>query len=399
MRILVHTDEYLPSTGPCANRMKTFVKVFLENGNSVSVVTSAANRDAIEDQLIHDGVYYAPVIRIGSKSTMLRLLNNLSFAISSFLISFCAGKADVVISTSPPPLISISGWLIAKVKRAKLIYDVRDIWPDIAVEMNSFSDKSVYAKVFNRIANFMYRRADLITTVTTGKVEKLRQKVNLPGQRGKIILIGNGFDLSILDAPIHNEIVEKYNMENQFTCVYIGNIGLAQGLDVLLDLASQTKCQNVQFLIFGDGADRDRLMIRARNEVLKNVHFCGRISQDVVPSVLKAAKLSFIPLKSSKMRDSVPTKLYEALGLGCPVLLLAEGDACSVLDETKLGKWVSPENVQEMAAVFDSIVQNYGKILENQKNAVQIIRDRHSRQKEAGVLYKHLSLLVNNHRD
>ena len=82
------------------------------------------------------------------KTTAMRMLNNMSFAVTSVFSAMKAGKADVVITTSPPPLVSISGWMIAKMKRAKLVYDVRDIWPEVALEMGSFGEESFFCKVF-----------------------------------------------------------------------------------------------------------------------------------------------------------------------------------------------------------------------------------------------------------
>lgn len=382
MRILIHSDEYYPTCQACAYRMKVFAETFSDLGDKVTVIASSANKDNGIVGECKERIIYSPTIRMKKKTTLMRMVSNLSFAITSVFSSFRAGGIDVVITTSPPPLISLSGWLLARLKRAKLVYDVRDIWPDVALEMNSFSEDSIFCKVFRWITSFMYKHADMVTTVSPGKVEKICSK--LPeNQRNKVYLVGNGFDESVLNGEIDESIVQKYELDKKFSCVYIGNIGLAQGLESLLDLAAKTTHKDVQFLVFGMGAEREMLEQRAKREGLNNVRFCGILPHEKVFTVLKYAKLSYIPLKNANMKDSVPTKIYEALGLGCPVLLVAEGDSCNIVNESRFGRCISPNNIASLPATFDNIVENYEALTENRKHAMQLMKSKYSRQKIA----------------
>lgn len=393
MRILIHTDEYYPTCAACAYRMKVFAERLIAAGNEVTVIASSSNRASGSTGDRAEKIIFAPAVRMKKKSTLMRMLNNLSFAFTSVIASLFAGRADVVITTSPPPLISISGWLIAKLKRAKLVYDVRDIWPDVAVEMKSFSEKSIFYRVFRLITDFMYRHADMVTTVSAGKVRKIRGK--LPGlMRDKVVLISNGFDESVLDDPVDDSVAAEYGLDEGFTCVYIGNIGLAQGLDVMLDIAQNTPHKQARFLLFGTGAEKQRLEARAENAGLDNVRFCGVLPHEKVMSVLRYAKLSFVPLKSSLMKDSVPTKVYEALGVGCPVLLVAEGDACDIVNEAGFGRCVSPDEPEKMQTVFDEIIDNYAELESCREKAAGLMREKYSRQRAADELAARLRELV-----
>ena len=316
------------------------------------------------------------------------------------LSSIGIGKVDVVITTSPPPLISIPGWIIAKIKGAKLIYDVRDIWPDVALEMGSFSEESFFCKVFKKITGFMYKHADIVTTVSPGKVEKIKGHVSsLPGRKSgpthtdKVWLIGNGFDESVAKSEFDQGIVDKYELDKKFTCVYIGNIGLAQGLGALLDVAAKTKHKDVQFLCFGMGAEKEMLEQRVRDEGLTNVRFCGIVEHSKVFSILSRAKLSFIPLKNSNMKDSVPTKVYEALGIGCPVLLVAEGDSAAIVDDAELGRHISPDETEKLVDVFDDMIDHYSDFDAHRDEAIRLMHDKYSRQKIAADLEKKLRKL------
>ena len=402
LRILIHCDEYYPTAQACAYRMQVFVETFMMLGDEVCVITSSANKaNGVFDKMArNERIIYSPTIRMKKKTTFKRILNNLSFGITSVVSSFRAGKIDVVITTSPPPLISISGWLIAKIKRAKLVYDVRDIWPDVAIEMGSFSEKSFFSKVFRRITRFMYKHSDIVTTVSKGKTERIKDHVSSckgrkagPSHVDKVWLVGNGFDESILDSGFDQSIVDKYRLDEKFTCVYIGNIGLAQGLGALLDVAKRTKHKDIQFLCFGMGAEKEQLEQRVKDDCLTNIHFCGIIEHSKVFSVLSHAKLSFIPLKNSKMKDSIPTKVYEALGIGCPILLVAEGDSVDILVKSHLGCAVSPDRVDQLVNVFDKMIDHYEDYCSHSEEAMLLMKNEYSRQSIAEELNKRLHSL------
>ena len=189
------------------------------------------------------------------------------------------------------------------------------------------------------------------------------------------------------------DIVAQYNLDKYFTCVYIGNIGLAQGLDALLKVAAQTKHKNVQFLCFGMGAEKKLLEQRAKDHGLENVKFCGVLEHSKVFSVLSHAKLSFIPLKNSKMKDSIPTKTYEALGIGCPILLVAEGDSTDLIAESGLGRCVSPDQTDRLPVVFDKMINNYSTYESNRDKAKNLMLTKYSRQKIAVQFEKQLQSL------
>ncbi|MCI6732151.1 MAG: glycosyltransferase family 4 protein [Lachnospiraceae bacterium] len=369
----------------------------IDQGNEVVVICSSANQGNGRKEFRREKIIYSPAFRMKKKTTMARLMNNMSFGVSSIFSSLKAGKADIVITTSPPPLVSISGWIIAKLKRAKLVYDVRDIWPDVALEMGSFSEDCAFCKIFRWIALFMYKNADMITTVSPGKVAKIQEYVkNIKGRKcgsinvSKVRLVGNGFDESVENHRINFDLIRRYDLDHIFTCVYVGNIGLAQGLGTLLKLAAETKHKEVQFLLFGMGAEKEILEEKVREMGLDNVKFCGVLPHEDVYTLLSFAKLSFISLKNSHMKDSIPTKVYEALGIGCPVLLVAEGDSCKIVEEAKLGRCVSPDHVEHLAGVFDEMIDHYDQIIIHKEAAKRLMHDQYSRQQIAIKFEKQL---------
>ena len=277
---------------------------------------------------------------------------------------------------------------------------MRDIWPDVALEMGSFTEDSFFCKAFRQITGFMYKHADIVTTVSPGKVEKIKGHVRAlsgrksgPGNVDKVWLVGNGFDESVARSEFDQSIVDQYELDKKFTCVYIGNIGLAQGLGALLDVAARTKHKDVQFLCFGMGAEKEMLEKRVADEGLTNVKFCGVIDHSKVYSILSRARLSFIPLKNSKMKDSVPTKVYEALGIGCPVLLVAEGDSADIVDDAGLGRHISPDETEKLVDTFDDMIDHYDDFDAHRGEAIRLMHEKYSRQKIAEELDRRLHQL------
>ena len=400
MKILIHTDEYYPTAQACSYRMRVIADTLIDQGNEVVVVCSSTNQGNGKKEVRREKIVYSPAFRMKKKTAAARLINNLSFGVSSIFSSLKVGEVDIVITTSPPPLVSIPGWMIAKLKKAKLVYDVRDIWPDVALEMGSFSEGSFFCKVFRNIALFMYKHADMITTVSPGKVEKIQEYVRSargkksgPLNVSKVRLIGNGFDESVQNHPINHELIRRYGLDHTFTCVYVGNIGLAQGLEALLKLAAETKHKEVQFLLFGTGAEKKMLEAKAKEMGLDQVKFCGVLPHEDVYTLLSSAKLSFISLKNSNMKDSIPTKVYEALGIGCPVLLIAEGDSCRIIEEAKLGRHLSPDCIEQLPEVFDEMINHYDQIILHKEEARRLMHDQYSRQQIAIEFAKQLRAL------
>lgn len=387
MRILIQMGDPYSMDNPCTKRMRAFRDEFIKNGYDVIIMAPKTDGVAPIEHVI-----YCPTIALKKKTIIYRLLNSFCFALTSILYGFKVGKVDVVITTCPPPLINMAGWLLAKIKRAKLIYDVRDVWPDVALEMRSFSEKSIYSKVFAFIRNFMLRHSDLTIAVSPGKIKKLKGYVKDVDCTDVL----NGFDNKFLENSINSKIIEKYATRKSFKCVYIGNLGLAQGLHQLLYIAQRTQenKMNAEFYLYGSGAEEEDLKHFVKQHKLENVFFEGRLPNADMLSVLEAMDISFVSLVNSNLKDSVPTKLYEALGVGCPVLLAAEGDSADILQESKLGVAVSPNNNGELWNGFMELYQNHSFYMENAEHAKKLMQTKYSRQAASKKMVEEIERLL-----
>lgn len=386
-KIIIHMGDSYPNESPCAKRMNTFYEAFVAQGHEVKVLAPKLNKT----QRSYGDVHYCPTFPMKKKTTLNRLLNSMGFAVSSFFVALTLGKADIVITTCPPPLINPFGWLIAKVKRAKLVYDVRDIWPDVAWEMGSFDHNSKYSKVFEAVRNFMLKHADLVTAVSPGKVTKLQNYE----PKATVIHIPNGLDEKFIHNKENPEIIERYELGKHFNCVYIGNLGLAQGLKRLLEIAEKAKTAypDARFLLFGSGVEEEELKQYVKEHGLDNVSFLGRLPNSDIYTVLKYADMSFVPLVNENLKDSVPTKMFEALGVGCPILLAAVGDSADILAECGLGISASPSDTEGLWKAFGKMYQEMPQILRNREKTLELMLGKYSRQNTALELEKILRTL------
>lgn len=378
MRLLFLTDSFRPSRSACANRACVLVDAMREAGIDVQVLASSDSLlSSSEGYAKPDYVTFFETFPLQEKTLVNRLRNNFGGQRASVKAAEGMGDFDVVVCTTPPLLLTTSAIKIAKRKGAKLVLDVRDVWPDVAYEMGSFSPSSPYGRFFSHIAKRGFKVADMVSTVSAGKAEKLKSRVPAGTP---VELVPNGIDEAFVRNDEDPAVVERFGLGRGPICCYVGNIGLAQGLGTLLDIASVRS--DVRFLLFGAGADKKALEQRAKVEGLSNVEFCGSVDARGVYTVLRYSALSYVPLVSSRLRDSIPTKLYECVACGCPVLLAAQGDSVDLLEETGLGAHAAPENHEGLLCAFDELVAR-GFSVEERAIAAQGMLAAHSRQKVA----------------
>lgn len=391
MRILYLVDTYRPARTACANRSVVLVDALRAGGHDVHVLASTDSMiDAEDGYSAPQYITFFKTYPLVNKTLMNRLRNNFGGAHEAVKTANTMGAFDVVICSSPPLLLTSAAVKIAHKKKAKLVLDVRDVWPDVAYEMNSFTPDSLYGRFFEHIAKKSYKAADLVVSVSPGKVKKLKNRI----ANTRVILVSNGIDTSFIDYEEDLDLIKRLRLKEGPICVYVGNIGLAQGLSTILDIANRR--HNIRFLLFGDGADKAQLEQRVKTESINNVEFCGKIDGRGVCTVLRYASISYVPLVSSLLRDSIPTKMYEALACGCPVLLAAEGDAASLLSESGLGVHAAPEDSASLLIAFDQLLDHPFSRTKRSSASAWIIAN-HSRQKFAKTFVQEIEKMENNH--
>jgi glycosyltransferase involved in cell wall biosynthesis len=370
MRFLFLTQFYLPETGAPQNRLADLVHRLAESSHQVTVLTALPNYprgrvfDDYRGQFVMEEITEnVRIIRTWlytttSKGFVPRMANYLSFAFVSLLIGiFKIGRQDFVFVESPPLFLGLSGWLLSRLKRAKFVMNVSDLWPDSAVALGILQNANLI-RWATWLEEFLYRRADLITGQTQGIVESISKRcADKP-----ISLMPNGVNAEALvptslSSDTRDRIRREYGLEGQFVVGYAGLHGLAQGLKTVLETSKLlTQHEDIIFVFFGDGPEKQRLCKIAMQERLDNVRFFAPEPPARMSEILCAMDVALVPLKRHRLFEgALPSKLFEALGTGTPVIVSIEGEARALVEESRGGLCVEPENPQAMAEAIQRL--------------------------------------------
>ncbi len=372
---------YRNSVDACANRFRSIVQKMVEDGNKVVVACTSDEEGVFEEEGCTIVSFKCDFNEHGNAKNRLKRDLYFKNRLKKTFLKTPKWHFDVIIGSSPDLIPNLVCVRLQKKFKARFIFDVRDIWPDVAVEMGSFSNHSLYAAAFNKISFYLYDHADAIDVVSPRKMTKI-QTLKKGKYAAKVFLIENGFDTAIINVPEDDRAVKDNALDKTKNIVFLGNVGLAQHLDFMLSLAEEFKTQSdYRFFIVGDGADLSRLKQMAADRKISNLYFPGRVSQTVAKTFLLHTFISVIPLRNSEMKDSIPSKLYESLGLGIPVFLLAEGDAKDLLLSCGGGIAIPPEsNQQVILREFDNFIQKYSEIKQKSLKSSEFIIKTYTRE-------------------
>lgn len=345
--IVVISQYFPPETGAAPTRWYELTKRWGDDV-SVTVITSAPDYpegelyDGYENEWLRreerDGVevLYTKTITSSSGNLVQRSLKFIWFMMLSFMIGLRHTAPNAVIATSPQPLTGVSAWALARLKRATFVFEVRDLWPESILAVSDF-DNPVVIWLLDRTVTFLYRRADHLVVVSQAFIDPIVEEGVDPA---KIEYFPNGINLEFYEEDSGESTVCD-QVDERFTVSYVGTIGRAHGLSVVLDAAPEL--DDVEFVIVGDGAEREKLEQRAANH--DNVVFTGRRPKEEVPSILRESDAALVHLKPRDIFETViPSKLLEAMAAGLPVILGVRGEAERILTEAEAGVTTEPGN-------------------------------------------------------
>jgi glycosyltransferase involved in cell wall biosynthesis len=336
-------------------------------GHSVTVITGFPNhptgvirpeyrgyfvkREKVEGiDLLRTWVYCA-----ANKGFFKRILNFLSFFFSSLILgALMTERPQVIVGTSPQFFCAVAAYLLSIIKRTPFVFEVRDIWPQSAVELGALKNP-LAIKILEVIERHLYRRAALIVVVAESTRPYLIDKGVSPE---KIRSIPNGVDakyLALGDSPA-GRIREEHGLEEKFVVSYIGTHGMSHALDVVLRAADKIKDDpKIHFLLVGEGAEKEKLKRLAAELNLTNISFIDEQPRERLLDFYRASDVSVVPLKRLPIfRKVLPSKLFELMGVGCAMICSVEGEAASLVRRASAGLCIEPENAE---ALIEAIVR------------------------------------------
>lgn len=363
MHILFLTDNFPPEVNAPASRTFEHCREWVRRGQRVTVITCAPNfpkgqvfagyRNRLWQTELMDGIR---VIRVWSfisanDGFVRRILDYLSFMCTATTAAIFVRRVDVVIGTSPQFFTVCAARCVAAFKRVPWVFELRDLWPESIKAVGAMRD-SVAIRLLERLEMHLYRKASRVVTVT----HAFRQALIRRGiEACKIDVVTNGVDLSRFTAqPKDAALVDALGLQGRFVVGYIGTHGMAHALETLLDAASQLQLApagtNVLFLFLGDGARKTGLVEFARREGLKNVLFLDTVPKAEVARYWSLLDVSVIHLRKTELFTTViPSKLFECMGMGIPILLGLSGESADIVRREEVGEVFESENAQQLA--------------------------------------------------
>jgi glycosyltransferase involved in cell wall biosynthesis len=374
MRILLLHQYFLEENDSGGSRWNEMTKVWADKGHEITVLGGMIHANGSEKRPEYKKKLYktvqqgkVKVIRCHVSESyntnfLGRLWGYFSFVFSSLWAGWfkTKGKYDVVIVTSPPLFIGISGYLISRVKRIPFIFEVRDLWPESAIDTGVVKSKLIIKLAFG-LEKFIYRKAKLINVLTPAFRDTLINKKNIKPE--KIIFIPNAADFSLSDDLVNTFDVESFKKEhkldNHFVITYVGAHGIANHLEQVLRTGKLLEDTNVLFLLIGSGMEKKKLQEMSATLEVENVRFLDPVPKQEVFKYILASNVGASVLKKVDTFKTVySNKTFDYMACKKPILMAIDGVSRKLVEDAEAGLYVEPENPEDFAEKIRMYLKN-----------------------------------------
>ncbi len=364
MHILFLTDNFPPEVNAPASRTFEHCVEWVRAGHKVTVITCAPNfpkgrvLDGYRNRLWQsEQMAGIRVIRVWSYITanegfLKRVLDYQSFMVTATLASPFVRGVDVVVGTSPQFFTVCAAYVVSRLKRVPFVFELRDMWPESIKAVGAMKE-SAAIRALERLELFLYRKAARIVSVTHSFKKALIGR----GVAGnKIEVVTNGVDMSRFRAmPKDAALVQELSLAGKFVAGYVGTHGMAHHLETVLDAAEMLRAADdgdrFHFIFLGDGARKQALKEAAAQRGLSNVTFIDSVPKEQVARYWSLLDVSVIHLRKTELFTTViPSKLFECMGMGIPVLHGVAGESAEIVRDEGVGIVFEPENAEQLVA-------------------------------------------------
>jgi hypothetical protein len=418
MHIVVIIQDYLPEVGAGPARVSEMAALWLKRGDKVTVVTSFPSRrlpgladgetleqyrGLIVGREVLDGV---DVLRSWSFTSTKRsfartVAGHLSFAITSLYSALrLKNRPDVVIASGPPYFTFYSGVAISRYFGVGLVLDIRDLWPDYIAEMGLLRSRALERLLFAS-ERWLLARAQLVSVVTASFRSILRDRTP---PSTPIEVVPNGVDLARYAAGVRAEsqLWEGPASPDVLRVGYLGTMGAGQGLAAVVEAAHLLADgqQRYDFQLIGDGADRHTLETAISRAQLRNVRLRRPISRNETASFYLSCDIILVPhAESPVLGSTVPSKLFEAMACGRPVLGALRGEGARIIEESHCGIVATPGDPHSIAGALQALAQEDRETRESRgRSGQEYVRERYDRKQIADRFRKALKDLLDTAR-
>ena len=379
MKILYISQYFPPEMGAPAARASELARHWAQAGHDVSILTGFPNhptgvvppewRARLRRMVSREEVGRVDVFRtwlwpLPNRKAHERMRNYASFCLSAALRGTALARPDVIIASSPQLLVGLSGWWVHFARQVPFVFEVRDLWPESLTAVGVGDENSLLHHTLARVADFLYRRSNHIVVVAPAFKQHLIQRWRVPEE--KISIVENGVETELFApaSPAANmSLRRELGADGKFLVCYIGTMGMAHGLETLLDAAAQLQRQNsdAHFLLVGEGAEKERIKATAQSRGLTNVTFLDQQPRENIPAFISASDACLVLLKKTDIfKTVIPTKMLEFMSCARPVILGVDGQARQIIEDAAAGIVIEPENADALMKAIQHLSADRG---------------------------------------
>ena len=369
MKIFIVCHYFYPEIGAPQSRLREMAVEWLRKGHEVFAFTGFPNHptgvipEKYKGKMFQkervDGitVYRHWLYATPNKGFIKKIISHLSFMVSIILLSLFRGpKPDVFVVSSPTLFSACSTWLMSKFRRAPFVFEIRDLWPGIFIELGVLKNRTII-KVLEMIEMFLYRQAKKVVAVTHGFKTNIVARGIL---ETKVHVITNGVDMAFFQKGGAFRLTRQdfALKENDFVALYIGAHGISHGLGSILEAAKSLQGE-VKFLFIGEGAVKDGLVRTSQEMGLENVSFFPGYPHENMPDLYRLSDVCLVPLRNIEgFKYFIPSKMFEIMAVPRPIIGAVRGEPAEILNQSGSALVIEPENPIQLVAALRKLKEH-----------------------------------------
>ncbi|MEO6838217.1 MAG: glycosyltransferase family 4 protein [Ginsengibacter sp.] len=363
MRILLLHQYFLEEDDSGGSRWNEMAKVWTDGGHQVVVLAGMVHPNGSAKRPEYKGKYFVKKVQENilvwrchvsesyNRSFAGRLWGYFSFMFSSLWAGLfkAKGNFDVIVVTSPPLFVGVSGYIISKFKQIPFVFEVRDLWPESAIDTGVLTNKLIIRMAF-WIEKYIYKRATLINVLTPAFYNTLKDIKQVPEE--KLIMIPNASDFSLSEQLLQyfdrESFRKQMGLDGKFVITYVGAHGVANNLQQLLKAGKKLEDTNLIFLLIGEGMEKEKLKKMAADLNVTNVRFINSVPKKEIFKYILASDMGASVLKKVDAFKTVySNKTFDYMSCKKPVLMAIDGVSRRLVEDAQCGVYIEPENIEE----------------------------------------------------
>lgn len=397
MKILLIHQYFLEENDPGGSRWNEMTSMWANDGHQITVLGGMMHANGTEKAPEYKKKWFVKkkqgkieVLRCHVSESyntnfLGRLWGYFSFVFASLWAGLfkAKGKFDVIIVTSPPLFVGITGYILSRVKRIPLVFEIRDLWPESAIDTGVVTNKLIINLAF-RLEQFIYKKSKLINVLTPAFRKILIENKNVSPK--KIIFIPNAADFALSDKLLNSFDAKSFRKElgidDRFVITYVGAHGVANHLEQLLDTAELLKDTSVLFQLIGNGMQKKSLIESTRKRGLeKHVIFRDPVPKAEIFKYILASDLGTSVLKRvDTFKTIYSNKTFDYMACKKPVLLCIDGVSRELVEKAQCGTFAEPERPEHIAQQIRAYLHNKERIIEEGENGYLYAKANFDRQ-------------------